>query len=85
MGHAYSVSDWGVKSEREEKDRARDRERGRERERERKREKEKESKNRGTISMAQGLPGGVHLSQRSTTRSTKEQRNMKSNQQRERA
>ena len=58
MGHAYSVSDWGVKSEREEKDRARDRERGRERERERKREKEKESKNRGTISMAQGLPGG---------------------------
>lgn len=54
-----------------------------ERKKERK-EGKNERKNRGTISMAQGLPGGVHLSQRSTTRSTEEQRNMKSNQQRER-
>ena len=62
MGHAYSVSDWGVKTEREEKERERETERERvrvrESERVRERERGKESKNRGTISMAQGLPGG---------------------------
>lgn len=55
--------------------------RNREKERERERERKSEPWHNfyGT-----GSPRGVHLSQRST-RSTKEQRNMKSNQQRERA
>lgn len=65
VGHAYSVSDWGIRTEREREERL-------------KRERRFEPWH-----IVYGA-GGVHFSQRSTTRSTEEQRNMKSNQQRER-
>lgn len=70
MGHAYSVSDWGIKTERGEKDGEKEIEREKETKKkekekqrrkkkiERKKEGKKERKNRGTISMAQGLLGG---------------------------